>query len=336
MKRKCPHCYLPPLPTQKKKEKKEKGILSWSQTSAYTTWINASLLVRFHGIPMPQKCTGFALLMLFLLNLLMSSSLKWVYKWEHLCYLWNTLAKNNPACRIRLFLHLPAQHRHTCNLASGLEPAAMGSPIRQWGQSSDLAGCSLTDTAQHKHDRGLRGKCSQQEKQSGKGRLDRVWNALTGAGEEEKGSIVLICVKTRSGTPLRRCCLQGLPYRSKVYSTFWQAFLYILPPHHGSLSYATKTQRELKLRDSINPPIFYFSLQYRHSHELKKPKDFVWMFKPYFPTAGSVKNPLSMSKNIKFAYLLPMPTVRVQDNTIMKGIYKPKDMQWETVSPFFL
>lgn len=70
-----------------------------------------------------------------------------VYKWEHLCYLWNTLAKNNPACRIRLFLHLPAQHRHTCNLASGLEPAAMGSPIRQWGQSSDLAGCRLTHSS---------------------------------------------------------------------------------------------------------------------------------------------------------------------------------------------
>lgn len=60
--------------------------------------------------------------------------------WEHLCYLWNTLAKNNPAHRIRLF--------YTCLLStdthitwpSGLEPAAMGFPVRQPGQSRDLAG----------------------------------------------------------------------------------------------------------------------------------------------------------------------------------------------------
>lgn len=177
----APTATFPSSPPRKRKKKKEKGILSWSQTSAYTTWINASLLVRFHGIPMPQKCTGFALLMLLLLNLLTSSPLKWVYKWEHLCYLWNTLAKNNPAHRIRLFLHLPAQHRHTyITWPSGLEPAAMGFPIRQRGESSDMAGCSLTDTAQHKQDRGLRGRCSQQEKHSGNGRKRKrqIWQGI--------------------------------------------------------------------------------------------------------------------------------------------------------------
>lgn len=53
--------------------------------------------------------------------------------------------------------------RVTC--PSGLEPAAMGFPMRLPSPSSDLAGCSLTDTARHKPDRGLRGRCSQQEKQ---------------------------------------------------------------------------------------------------------------------------------------------------------------------------
>lgn len=141
---------LPSPITRKKKGKKGKrNSLSEPNLSLH----NMNQCISFgqvsrdpNATEMHRICLAYAL---FLLNLLTPSPLKWVYKREHLCYLWNTLAKNNPARRIRLFLHLPAQHRHTCNLAEWSEPAAMGLPIGQPSQSSGLAGCNLTDTAQH-------------------------------------------------------------------------------------------------------------------------------------------------------------------------------------------
>lgn len=73
-----------------------------------------SLLGRLHEIVVQLKCTGSALFMpYFFPSLLTPSPLKWVYMWQHLCYLRNSLAKNNHAHRSRLFLHLPAEKRGT-------------------------------------------------------------------------------------------------------------------------------------------------------------------------------------------------------------------------------
>lgn len=110
-------------PKKKKKERKRKekrNPLPQPNLSLHSMKKSlhklTSLLGRFHGIAVPQKCTGSALFMpCSFRSLLTPSPLKWVYMWQHLCYLRNSLAKNNPAHRNRLFLHLPAEHRGARN-----------------------------------------------------------------------------------------------------------------------------------------------------------------------------------------------------------------------------
>lgn len=90
MKEKCPHCYLTLLPAQKKK-KKEKRKKEFSPGAKPHLTQHESMLLFWSGF-MESQChemhiMHIALLMPFLLNLLTSSPLKWVCKWEHLCYL---------------------------------------------------------------------------------------------------------------------------------------------------------------------------------------------------------------------------------------------------------
>lgn len=113
-----------PSPLKRKKEKEKKNPLPEPNLSLHSMKQSlhklASLLGRFHGIAVPQKCTGSALFMpRCFRSLLTPSPLKWVYTWQHLCYLRNALAKNNPARRSRPFLHLPVEHRGACNPAEG-------------------------------------------------------------------------------------------------------------------------------------------------------------------------------------------------------------------------
>lgn len=61
------------------------------------------------------------------------------------------------------------------------------------------------------------------------------------------------------------------------------------------------------------------------------------MFKPYFPTAGSVgKIHCQCQKHQLWSSVTNVYcVVRVQDETIIKGIYKPKDMQEQLFLLYF-
>lgn len=165
---------------------------------------------------MHRICLAYALFFFFL-NLLTPSPLKWVYRREHLCYLLNTLAKNNPAHRIRLFLHLPAQHRHTCNLAEWSGASSKGlsweaAEAKQWLGSAAWQ-TQLGTSGTEAWEVGVASRTNT----AGKAGHEMHWQEQ---GRRRKAPSYLICVKTGRETPLRRDDLQSLPHRSKAYNTF--------------------------------------------------------------------------------------------------------------------